>query len=594
MIPVSFVVPVRNGAPWLRDVIQSITNQADGRRMEIIVVDDGSSDDSRRIAETLETPCPLQVLDGPRRGMAAALNRGIAAAKHPIICQVDQDVILDAGWMQALVDELQDPTIAAAQGCYTAPRGAGFWSRIAGADVQLRYAAIRGSRTGHVCTGNTAYRAAALAEVGPFDEQLGYGVDNDMSYRLQDGGYTLAMCRTAGSRHHWREGVFAYCRQQYGLGFGRLDVLAKHPHRVGGDSVSPLIMMLHPALTSVALIVLVAAIASGLGVLTFGPPVGVAALLLGILGAERLLAGVRAAARFREPVALCFPIAHLARDLVWVYAIVAWSTRWLLGRVPKPEDSMRPRPTAKAPVETTPIPVPRRILGLVPAHNEVTTLPAVVAEARRCCPGLDILVVDDGSTDGTDRLVETLGVRWVRLPDRMGVGSAVRAGLRLATRLGFDGVVRLDGDGQHRADDVNAVLEPLRQGRADVVMGSRYVDRSLERTGVFGLLHRLLAFCLSALTRRTVTDPTSGFCALGPRAVRVLAEHHPTGYPEPELHLFAARSGLSVVEVPVRARQRLGGQTSLTPTRIAAAAARVLLAMMIVPLRTVIGDAPRD
>ena len=63
MIPVSFVVPVRNGAPWLRDVIQSIANQADGRPMEIIVVDDGSSDDSRRIAETLETSCPLQVLD---------------------------------------------------------------------------------------------------------------------------------------------------------------------------------------------------------------------------------------------------------------------------------------------------------------------------------------------------------------------------------------------------------------------------------------------------------------------------------------------------------------------------------------------------
>jgi len=91
-----------------------------------------------------------------------------------------------------------------------------------------------------------------------------------------------------------------------------------------------------------------------------------------------------------------------------------------------------------------------------------------------------------------------------------------------------------------------------------------------------------------------VTDPTSGFCVVGPRAVRVLAEHHPTGYAEPELRLFLSRNALTVVEVPVRARYRLAGSTSLTAGRVTAAVARVVLAMIIVPLRGRVEGAAGD
>ncbi len=86
----------------------------------------------------------------------------------------------------------------------------------------------------HVCTGNTVYRAEALARVGLLDESLGYGYDNDLSYRLGAAGYALAFCRDARSRHRWREGLAGYLTQQYGFGYGRLDVVAAHPDRVGG------------------------------------------------------------------------------------------------------------------------------------------------------------------------------------------------------------------------------------------------------------------------------------------------------------------------------------------------------------------------
>ena len=227
-----------------------------------------------------------------------------------------------------------------------------------------------------------------------------------------------------------------------------------------------------------------------------------------------------------------------------------------------------------------------RVLALIPAYNEARNLPAVVGGIHERCPGVAVLVVDDGSTDDTVPVLEQLGVPWLRWPHRRGVGCAVRAGLRYASRLGFDAVVRLDADGQHDAEDIERLLIPIRIGRADAVFGSRYAhDADAEPI----LLKRMLARLVSAVGRRPVTDATSGFWALGPRAVSLLATHHPRGYPEPELHLFLSHNRLGVEEVGVPVRERLSGQSSLTVLRLVAAAARVLLAMVIVPLRARVG-----
>ena len=126
------------------------------------------------------------------------------------------------------------------------------------------------------------------------------------------------------------------------------------------------------------------------------------------------------------------------------------------------------------------------------------------------------------------------------------------------------------------------------------MLGSRFADHGTRSVGPVRLIQSSLAFCLSALTGRRVTDPTSGFCALSRRAIRLLADHHPTGYPEPELQLFLSRNRLVAVEVPVRPRRRLGGRTSLTPVRLTAAGLRVLLAMIIVPWRSAVGIADGD
>jgi hypothetical protein len=312
--------------------------------------------------------------------------------------------------------------------------------------------------------------------------------------------------------------------------------------------------------------------------------------LIGGLIVERAAAGLRAAWRFGTPVPLVFPVLHLARDAAWVAAIGVWCTRRLLRQPAAPEHSMRARVAASSGGQPATLPL-GRVLCLIPAHNEAPNLTSVVCELRAIASHCDILIVDDGSTDATHDLVRSLGVRWLHFPERLGVGNAIRAGLRLASRLGYDAAVRIDGDGQHRAADIERLLQPLRAGEADVVIGTRFPGAA-GGPGISRLPQRILAATLSAVTGRAVTDPTSGFCAIGRRAMTLLAEHHPAGYGEPELRLFLSRNGLAVLETPVLPRERLRGRTSLTPRRVATAAAHVALAMLIVPLRQRIGGAP--
>jgi cellulose synthase/poly-beta-1,6-N-acetylglucosamine synthase-like glycosyltransferase len=347
---VSFVVPVRNGASTLRDALQSIAAQRTGMRpIEIIAVEDGSDDTSPEVLRELAGPLALRIAQGPRRGAAAAVNRGIREARYPIIAQVDQDVVLGDGWLERVVEPLADPAVGAVQGRYVSTRKGSLWARVTALDLDLRYADLP-DRVDHVCTGNSVYRADALDAVGLLREDFGYGYDNDLSYRLGTAGYRLAFRADAVSEHRWRDGLAAYFRQQYGFGYGRLDVVAAHPQRITGDAVSPTGMMAQPLIAAASLgslavggVTTVLGSAAGIG----RPLLAAGVVLAGATLVERAVAGVRAWQRFGDAAALLFPVVHTVRNLAWVAAMAVWVARRARGHGTCPAASMKPRPAVR-------------------------------------------------------------------------------------------------------------------------------------------------------------------------------------------------------------------------------------------------------
>jgi hypothetical protein len=341
---VTFVIPVHNGARWLDQVLTAVWAQDYAGRTEAIAVEDGSTDGSRGILARHAANGRLTIVDGPRRGATAALNAGIAAAAQPLIAQIDQDVIIERDWLARLAAELEtDPAVAAAQGHYVEAPGAGLWSRVMALDLRARYRALRSTRPDHVCTGNSVYRATALRAAGLFDEDMGYGYDNDMSYRLTGAGHRLAFAPGATAVHYWREGAAAYARQQYGFGYGRLDLLRKHRGRLAGDDVSRLPMMLQAPATAAALGLALAAVAMSAAGASPAVPATAAATVAAALGLERFAAGLSAARAANDRAGLWFAPVHAVRNAAWVAAIAVWVTRRAIGLHGRASDSMRPR-----------------------------------------------------------------------------------------------------------------------------------------------------------------------------------------------------------------------------------------------------------
>jgi hypothetical protein len=345
---VSVVVPVRNGARWIEACVRAVAAQQSRLvpQLEIIAVDDGSNDASPAILSSLAAELGVRLVAGGGRGAASAINAGILAARFPLIAQLDHDVVPEAGWLDALVAALDsDRSAAAAQGEYRARPGASVWERVTHLDLKQRWARIHGGSTqpaptDHVCSGNTVYRREALEAVGGFDESLGYGYDNDLSYRLVAAGYRLLIVASAKAIHHWPSHLSGYLRQQYGQGYGRLDVVARWPAKAGGDAVSGAGMILHAAGMLVSLCGACAAALLALTGRSWLLAGCAAAAILAALALERFVAGLLATIRHRDAAGLAFVPAHLARDLAWAGAIVAWLARRGARRRPSPTHSM--------------------------------------------------------------------------------------------------------------------------------------------------------------------------------------------------------------------------------------------------------------
>jgi len=224
-----------------------------------------------------------------------------------------------------------------------------------------------------------------------------------------------------------------------------------------------------------------------------------------------------------------------------------------------------------------------RRVAIVPAFQEEAVIASLVLEIKSFDPSLDIVVVDDGSTDRTAASAAAAGAAVVRLPYNLGIGGAVQTGFKYALERGYDIAVRLDGDGQHDPAELPKLLEPLARDDADVVVGSRFAGGDREYRPAFARRAgiRWFAGLVSLLTRQQLTDTTSGFQAVNARGIRLFAADYPHDYPEVEAAVMVVRHRLRILEVPVRMRERELGASSITTLRSLYYAIKVTLALLV-------------
>ena len=223
-------------------------------------------------------------------------------------------------------------------------------------------------------------------------------------------------------------------------------------------------------------------------------------------------------------------------------------------------------------------------IAIVPAYNEEESVPRVIEEIRAFDPSFDIVVVDDGSADGTTAAAARAGAHVVRLPFNLGIGGAVQTGFRYAHENGFKLAVRIDGDGQHDPAQLGVLLGPVLAGEADIVVGSRFAG---DKDGYQSLGHAPRWGSRSSRRRcrcfvgRRVTDPTSGFQALNHKAIALFAADYPHDYPEVEAALMVHKHKLRMIEVPVQMRERAAGQSSIGALASVYYMVKVMLALFV-------------
>ena len=228
-----------------------------------------------------------------------------------------------------------------------------------------------------------------------------------------------------------------------------------------------------------------------------------------------------------------------------------------------------------------------RVVAVVPALNEAGVIGRVVDEIVAADPRIEVVVVDDASSDDTVAVARAHGATVLELPFNVGIGGAVQTGFKYALEREYDLAVRLDGDGQHDGREIPKLLAPVERGEADVVIGSRFVDAGGSYRPPFArrLGIRVFARLVSLLGGQRVTDTTSGFLALDRVGIELFARDYPHDYPEVEATLVALRSGLRLVQVQVEMRERETGVSSITFVRSLYYIVKVMLALLVSSLR---------
>lgn len=222
----------------------------------------------------------------------------------------------------------------------------------------------------------------------------------------------------------------------------------------------------------------------------------------------------------------------------------------------------------------------KRLLVIIPAYNEEESISSTVDELTSTLPGVDYVVVNDGSKDGTERICLEHGYNYVSLPVNSGLTVGFQTGMKYALRNGYDYALQFDADGQHRPEYISKMLDLAVAEDVDIVIGSRFVNKCKEVSARM-LGSRIITVAIRLTTGKRVADPTSGMRMFNRKMIERFANDDSLN-PEPESISYLMKKGAKVREVQVEMRERQAGESYLNIPKSIAYMARACISILFV------------
>ena len=234
----------------------------------------------------------------------------------------------------------------------------------------------------------------------------------------------------------------------------------------------------------------------------------------------------------------------------------------------------------------------KKVLLIIPAYNEEENILNTYNKIKKYNTdnktNYDNIVINDGSRDNTENILDENNIPHITLIHNLGIGGAVQTGYKYAYENEYDIAVQFDGDGQHDINYVKNIIEPIIKGKADFVIGSRYIDKTTSKfksTVARQLGIKLISNFIKMVTHKKIYDTTSGFRACNKKIIKEFSIEYPLEYPEPITTAELLKEGYSVSEVAVSMNERTGGQSSIKAWKNAYYMVNVILSILLVGIR---------
>ena len=228
-----------------------------------------------------------------------------------------------------------------------------------------------------------------------------------------------------------------------------------------------------------------------------------------------------------------------------------------------------------------------KVLVIIPAYNEegniLNTCTNIEKVKSKLDFTLDYIVINDGSTDNTASICKENKLPMINLVHNLGIGGGVQTGYKYAFKNNYDIAIQFDGDGQHDAEYIKNLVEPIASGEANMTIGSRYISELSEfkSTAMRQIGIKVLSLILKVMSGKKIYDMTSGFRAANKDIIKLFAMDYPNDYPEPETNVVVVKKGYKVKEIPVKMHEREHGKSSITPLKSIYYMIKVSYAMVV-------------